>query len=146
MAPHLRGQASGCCGGARRRGGRAVGDVMVHKHEMNSYEAGVNPLTDGLDAHVQVLDLAVGLKLIEQLSSQPVVAEDLDRQALVHGGELGHVMDMHDLQDEDVQCVDFGLRGRVRQSAHELIRDVLLGVVPAEGEDGYTGEVQNDST
>ncbi len=61
--------------------------------------ASVDPLADGLDAHVQVLDLAVGLERIEQLSSRPIVAVNLDKQALVPGSELGLVQDVHDLHD-----------------------------------------------
>ncbi len=51
--------------GARKGLGQHVGDVMVRRHEVDGDEVIVDPLADGLDAHIHVLDLAVGLERIE---------------------------------------------------------------------------------
>jgi hypothetical protein len=50
--------------GARKGLGQHVGDVMVRRHEVDGDDASVNPLADGLDAHVQVLELAVGVMIL----------------------------------------------------------------------------------
>ncbi len=56
MAPLVRVPSSGCAvaleDGARKGLGQHVGDVMVRRHEVDGDEASVDPLADGLDAHV----------------------------------------------------------------------------------------------